>query len=185
MNLYTFLRLKEWQIDISLLIGNYEIQRIVRNFSQSFEKLYIMQQVDDYVNYVVSVPDGGQEEYRKDRSTRGIVTRSRQNKHLRARSFEDLFRNSRRGEASVKGQLAQTRSANTRLFSISGREHAWKVKQMIDGSTASSFPPILKIVQYLSIFATFQTRLSSIIPLLYTFLHSTIEIRMTSFNEQV
>lgn len=140
----------------------------VRNFSQSFEKLYIMQQVDDYVNYVVSVPDGGQEEYRKDRSTRGIVTRSRQNKHLRARSFEDLFRNSRRGEASVKGQLAQTRSANTRLFSISGREHAWKVKQMIDGSTASSFPPILKIVQYLSIFATFQTRLSSIIPLLYT-----------------
>lgn len=127
-----------------------------------------MQQVDDYVNYVVSVPDGGQEEYRKDRSTRGIVTRSRQNKHLRARSFEDLFRNSRRGEASVKGQLAQTRSANTRLFSISGREHAWKVKQMIDGSTASSFPPILKIVQYLSIFATFQTRLSSIIPLLYT-----------------
>lgn len=149
-----------------------------------------MQQVDDYVNYVVSVPDGGQEEYRKDRSTRGIVTRSRQNKHLRARSFEDLFRNSRRGEASVKGQLAQTRSANTRLFSISGREHAWKVKQMIDGSTASSFPPILKIVQYINsiifiIFATFQTRLSSIIPLLYIFLHSTIEIRMTSFNEQV
>lgn len=128
-----------------------------------------MQQVDDYVNYVVSVPDGGQEEYRKDRSTRGIVTRSRQNKHLRARSFEDLFRNSRRGEASVKGQLAQTRSANTRLFSISGREHAWKVKQMIDGSTASSFPPILKIVQYLSIFATFQTRLSSIIPLIHLF----------------
>lgn len=55
---------------------------------------------------------GGQEEYRKDCSTREIVTRSRQNKHLRARSFEDLFRNSWRREASVKGQLAQTGSAN-------------------------------------------------------------------------
>lgn len=65
----------------------------------------------------------------------------------------------------------QDRQTGTRLFSISGREHAWKVKQMIDGLTASSFPPILKIVQYLSIFTIFQTRLSPVIPLLYIFLH--------------
>lgn len=48
----------------------------------------------------------------KDCGTRGIVTPARQNKHLRARSFEDLFRNSWRRETSVKGQLAQTGSAN-------------------------------------------------------------------------
>lgn len=65
----------------------------------------------------------------------------------------------------------QDRQTGTRLFSISGREHAWKVKQMIDGLTASFFPPILKIVQYLSIFTIFQTRLSPVIPLLYIFLH--------------